>query len=69
MTEVFIYGDPTAFAEGDIIHFTSEQMQTLNIAASRIVGRKSSGAVVGLTGAEVQAIIGDDERIIAYMGL
>ncbi len=49
---------------GDIIHFADGQFRILNIAASRIVGRKSSGEVVGLTAAEAQVIVSDS--IVTY---
>ena len=59
-------GSEKPLTVGDIIHFADGQFRILNIAASRIVGRKSSGDVVGLTGSETMALLADS--IISYQG-
>ncbi len=57
MAKAYIYGDQTKWTEDDILYRLNQTWVTLNIPASRIVGKKSSGTIVALTGAEVLAIL------------
>ena len=59
MAKARIEGDQTKWTEDDILYRVNNTWATLNIGASRIVGKKSSGILVALTAAETQVIIAD----------
>ncbi len=66
MAKAYIYGDQTKWTEDDILYRLNETWATLNIPASRIVGKKASGNIGALTGSEAMALLADS--ILTFEG-
>ena len=66
-------GDQSEFNDDDIQVYLDKLWQTLNIPASRIVGKKSSGNIAALTSSEVWGIIASsivtfEDTVVSHEG-